>query len=138
LQKRIILPIGMILLFAAILILNTGEEIKNADLEISEAWELMEKNSEKENFILLDVRTPEEFEAGHLGGAVNLDFYGADFRKSLAQLDTGNIYLVYCRSGNRSSTALGIMEELGFKEAYNLLGGIIAWEGEGFPVVKPD
>ncbi len=137
-QKRIILPIGMIVLFAAFLILNTGEEIKNADLEVSEAWELMGKNVGKENFILLDVRTQEEFKSGHLEGAVNLDFYAADFKESLSQMDTGNIYLVYCRSGNRSSTALGIMGELGFKEAYNLLGGIIAWEGEGLPVVKPD
>ncbi len=54
-------------------------------------------------FVLLDVRTPEEFAHGRIAGAVNLDYRGADFQGDLARLDRSRTYLVYCRTGNRSS-----------------------------------
>ena len=83
---------------------------------------------------MLDVRTPEEFAEGHLEGAVLVDFYDADFAEQLAALDTDVPYLVYCRSGNRSGQAMGVMEELGFTSAADIDGGIVAWVDAGLPV----
>lgn len=87
-----------------------------------------------DDLVVLDVRTPEEFAEGHLEGAVLVDFYGADFAEQLATLDTDVPYLVYCRSGNRSGQALGVMEQLGFTSAVDVDGGIIAWVDAGLPV----
>lgn len=87
-----------------------------------------------DDLVVLDVRTPEEFAEGHLEGAVLVDFYAADFAEQLAALDTDVPYLVYCRSGNRSGQALGVMEQLGFTSAVDVDGGIVAWTGAGLPV----
>ena len=86
------------------------------------------------DLVVLDVRTPEEFAEGHLEGAVLVDFYAADFAEQLAALDTDVPYLVYCRSGNRSGQALGVMEQLGFASAVDVDGGIVAWTDAGLPV----
>jgi rhodanese-related sulfurtransferase len=86
------------------------------------------------DLVVLDIRTPEEFAEGHLEGAVLVDFYDADFADQLAALDPDVPYLLYCRSGNRSGQALGVMEQLGFTSVANVDGGIIAWTGAGLPV----
>jgi rhodanese-related sulfurtransferase len=87
-----------------------------------------------DGLVVLDVRTPEEFAEGHLDGAVLADFYAADFAEQLAALDTDVPYLVYCRSGNRSGQALGVMEQLGFTSVVDIDGGIVAWTDAGLPV----
>lgn len=74
--------------------------------------------------ILLDVRTPTEFAEGRLSGAINIDVHAADFEEQLAALDPGAEYLVYCRSGNRSTQAIARMAELGFSQLTN--GGSIS------------
>ncbi|MCB1252347.1 MAG: rhodanese-like domain-containing protein [Austwickia sp.] len=84
--------------------------------------------------IILDVRTPEEFAAGHLQGARNLDLAG-DFAAGLARLDKSASYAVYCRSGNRSGQALATMHAAGFQHAYHLAGGTVAWQQAGRPLV---
>lgn len=84
--------------------------------------------------VILDVRTPEEYAGGHLVNAILIDFYSDDFRAKLDQLDKSQVYLVYCRSGNRSGQALNIMKKLGFKKAYHMAGGIVRWVAEGLPV----
>lgn len=81
------------------------------------------------NAILLDVRTPEEFESGHLPGALNIDIRAYDFHEQIEDLDHNRAYFIYCRSGARSATAAKYMESKGFTEVANLLGGILAWEG---------
>lgn len=83
---------------------------------------------------LVDVRTTEEFAAGHLSGAVNIDWYGSDFMKNAAAaLDTARPVMLYCRSGRRSAAAAAKLAKAGFK-AFNLLGGYIAWTEAGLPV----
>ena len=83
------------------------------------------------NPVVLDVRTASEFAAGHLPGAINLDFRGRDFGKRLGALDTNKVYLVYCASGGRSAKACGDMGRRNFTKLYNLLGGFRAWEKAG-------
>ena len=87
--------------------------------------------------VVLDVRTPEEFGAGRLAGAVNLDFYATTFADDLAGLDREAPYLLYCRSGNRSAEAREMMRSLGFLEVHEIAGGIVAWAEAGLPLEIP-
>lgn len=89
-----------------------------------------------ENAVILDVRTEDEYNDGIIENAINIDIHkGQDFIAELESLDKNKNYYVYCRSGARSAKACEIMKELGFENAYNLLGGILDWDGE---VVAPE
>jgi rhodanese-related sulfurtransferase len=83
---------------------------------------------------ILDVRTAPEYRAGHLEGSINLDIRSPSFADELDALDRGKAYLVYCRTGVRSSRAAAIMRSLGFRELYDLAGGLVGWHREGFGV----
>lgn len=85
---------------------------------------------------LIDVRTPEEYESGHMINANNLNFFDEAFEKELDQLDKDIPVCVYCKSGGRSAKASEILRKKGFKTVYDLNGGIISWEKEGMPVEK--
>ncbi|MCF8320426.1 MAG: rhodanese-like domain-containing protein [Flavobacterium sp.] len=83
------------------------------------------------NAVILDVRTEDEFSEGMIPGAINIDIYkGQGFIYSIEELDKSKNYYVYCRSGGRSGQACSIMSQLGFENTYNLLGGMMNWEGE--------
>jgi rhodanese-related sulfurtransferase len=97
-----------------------------------QAFELFEENKDNEDFVIIDVRTPEEFTTEHLPGAININFSSPTFRDELNKLDKSKTYLIYCRSGNRSGQALTIMKELAFKEVYDA-GGISDWVKAGYP-----
>jgi rhodanese-related sulfurtransferase len=84
--------------------------------------------------VLLDVRTPEEFIEVRVPGSVNVDYYAADFAAQLDALPKDVPYVVYCRSGNRSSKTMDIMADLGFSEVFDVAGGIIAWNEAGLPL----
>ena len=86
------------------------------------------------DLVILDVRTLEEFEDGHIEGAVMLDFYRDDFADELAKFDPDVPYVLYCRSGNRSSQARAIMSDLGFQSVEDVEGGIVGWQEAGLPV----
>ena len=84
-----------------------------------------------ENAIILDVRTPEEFETSRIPNSKNIDFYNPqNFMLEIEKLDKDNSYYVYCRTGVRSANSCQLMNELGFNKVYNLLGGIVEWKGE--------
>ena len=88
-----------------------------------------------ENAVILDVRTEAEFSEGIIANAINIDIQrGQNFVTEIEALDKNKNYYVYCRSGMRSAKACDIMNQLGFENAYNLIGGIIEWDGE---VVEP-
>lgn len=86
------------------------------------------------NAVVLDIRTPEEFAGPRIAGAVNIDFYAADFADQIAALDRDVTYVVYCRSGNRSGQAQGVFEQLGFADVTDVGGGIVAWHEAGLPL----
>ena len=106
------------------------------DITLEEAFALMEDNRYDENFVIIDVRTPEEYAGGHIEKAINLDYYSETFADGLDQLDKEKTYLIYCRTDHRSGEALDMMAELGFREVYNMLGGIVQWEEVKLPTVK--
>jgi rhodanese-related sulfurtransferase len=86
--------------------------------------------------VVLDIRTPEEFNEARLSGAINVDYYETNFADQLDTLDKNDPYVMYCRSGNRSSDAVKTMKDLGFTEVYEIDGGIVNWYESGYPVVE--
>jgi rhodanese-related sulfurtransferase len=87
--------------------------------------------------VILDIRTPEEFDQGIIEGAVNIDFYETSFADDLDGLDKDAHYVVYCRSGNRSEQAMDTFADLGFTNVTEIDGGIANWYETGLPVVLP-
>lgn len=98
--------------------------------------ELIKKNQENPEFVILDVRTPREYEGGHLKDATLMNFYDSDFAKQLDTLDKDKTYFIYCHSGQRSGRTLNLMEKAGFSKVYNLAPGIVGWKKAGLPVVQ--
>jgi thioredoxin 1 len=89
------------------------------------------------NIQILDVRTEEEFNEGHILNAINIDVNSDNFEAKVGQLYKDIPTLVYCRSGARSSNAIEIMSKMGFKELSNLEGGIVQWSKDQLPVTPP-
>ncbi len=116
---------------------NTGTTVQT-DATIAKnvnATEFQALIASKKEGILLDVRTPEEFIAeGSIEGNVTIDFRAADFKEQLSKLDKDKPVMVYCHAGGRSGRTLEMMKEMGFKEIYNLSGGILAWKKGKKPV----
>lgn len=85
---------------------------------------------------LIDVRTPEEFAKGHLKNARNININDGSFATEIARLEKDKPVFVYCLGGGRSANAAEKMQRLGFNTIYDLKGGILAWEGKGFPIAN--
>tara|TARA_B100000768_G_scaffold180681_2_gene201291 strand:+ start:676 stop:993 length:318 start_codon:yes stop_codon:yes gene_type:complete len=96
---------------------------------LQEEWKAQLSNDK--NSIIIDTRTLEEYKSGIIENAIVIDFLQQDlFLEEVNKLDKTKTYYIYCRSGNRSGKACLIMEGLGFKESFNLMGGINDWKGE--------
>jgi len=80
-----------------------------------------------EGGVILDVRSPGELAEGSISGYKQINFFEGTFRSKIEKLDKSKTYLVYCRSGNRSSQTCTMMDGMGFEKLYNLNGGIGAW-----------
>lgn len=89
------------------------------------------------NAVLLDVRTPDEFAEGHLKNAQNIDYLADEFEAQVSRLDKSKPCFLYCRSGKRTAGAAELMLALGFERIYTLDGGMLAWEEQKLPVVRP-
>ena len=101
-----------------------------------DAFDLIQQNKGNPDFVLIDIRTPEEFMSGYIEGAVNINYHDNDFIEKLDKLDKNKTYLIYCRTGRRSSDTINVMKRLKFNEVYRILGDIVRWKAEGLPVVK--
>ena len=101
------------------------------------AHELIQKRQGGNDFDIIDVRTPQELAGtGYIEHAINIDYRSETFQNELNKLDKTKTYLIYCRTGGRSSRTLMLMEELGFQDVYNMTGGILQWIREERPVTK--
>lgn len=98
--------------------------------EILSVNEVSEINFHNGKNVLLDIRTQEEYDEGHLPEAEDLDFYAEDFENKLDSLDKKKVYYIYCQSGNRSTEAAHMMKEKGFDHVVNLKDGYEAYEQE--------
>ena len=86
--------------------------------------------------IVLDVRTPDEFNQGHIKGALNIDVYQSDAISKIDKLNKNTKYLVYCRTRNRSGYVVEHMMKSGFKNIYQMVDGFPGWEGNKLPFLK--
>jgi rhodanese-related sulfurtransferase len=82
---------------------------------------------------LVDVRTPDEFNGGHLAGAFNINYNSPDFAEKIEKLDKNRPVMVYCAVGGRSAKAAAQLEKMGFRDVKDLEGGINAWRAHGKP-----
>jgi rhodanese-related sulfurtransferase len=104
-----------------------------ADISTQDAYIMIGENPD---LIIIDVRTPAEFDSGHIENAFNIDRNSEGFQEELDALDKDKTYLVYCKMGSRSADALDIMRQLGFMEVYNMLGGIDQWQADELPITE--
>lgn len=100
-------------------------------LKASDFKKVLDSVSNKQ---IIDVRTPEEFNSGHIADAVNINFYDDDFKQKIGKLNNQQPVLVYCKAGARSAEAASILKKKGFTQVYDLEGGIMSWENSSLPV----
>lgn len=119
---------------------QTKEDVKNPEtikiekiVQVKEPVQLLDIATFKEgianpNIQLIDVRTPKEYEEGHIENATLIDYFSSNFKENLLTLDKEKPLYLYCKSGGRSGKASKILANMGFKEVYDLKGGYMAWE----------
>ena len=110
----------------SIIISEKGEEIMYEQISMDEAKKIMES---EEDYIILDVREQEEFDAGHIPGAILIPYTEIEAKAEKVLTDKGELILVYCRSGRRSKIASESLAKLGYTNVKEF-GGIIDWTGE--------
>jgi len=120
----------MKLILMLMLMMNTACQQGDQKVQTLGAEAFSAKMKEQKG-ILLDVRTPGEFGEGRIPGSINIDFEDAGFAAGIDTLNKEQTYYVYCRSGRRSGMASEEMAKKGFKNVYNLQGGIIDWNKQG-------
>lgn len=118
-KKTILITLGIVAVVVALIAFSptsAGGLLNSSDF--------MSRYESTPDAVLVDVRTPAEFDAGHISGAINVDYENTNFKSEVQKLDTSKTYFIYCRSGNRSSKSLVIMQNSGIKNVYDLQGGI--------------
>ena len=98
------------------------------EVSVSDVKEIL--TEKPRDYRLIDVRTPREFDAGHIEGAENIDVQASSFRQIISEIPRDEAVIVYCRSGNRSAKAVGIMQELGFENISEMKDGWLGWSSE--------
>lgn len=101
--------------------------------QVLDAPAAVELLAQRDDVVIIDVRTPEEFAGGHLDGARLIDIQGEDFAERIAELDPDATTVVYCRTGNRSANAVAMMDRQGFSDLYDA-GGYADLAEAGAPV----
>ncbi len=131
-----------LLLFVIILIIflagcneDFSSQKDNYSISADEAYKLIEENAGDPNFMIIDVRSEDEYKQGHLKNAVNILYTSPDFTEIMQQHGKEKTYLFYCLFGGRSMTAMQKLTPLGFENVYNLDSGIEEWKEDGFEVV---
>ena len=130
---KIIVAIVLVLVVVAAWAFNANREQNFKTVSVTEFAELIKDTA---NVQLLDVRTNEEYNEGHIQGALQIDFKSADFMDwATMKLSKGKPVAIYCRGGRRSASAAEKLAKEGY-ELINLDGGIMAWESEGMPIER--
>jgi rhodanese-related sulfurtransferase len=106
------------------------------NISTQQARDLISENIQNPDFIIIDVRTPDEFAAGHLSNAVNIDYFSADFDTRVSDLDRKRVYLIHCKSGARSTQAINIFLNQNFESIWHMQNGFNEWNSLGYPVVQ--
>lgn len=115
-----------------IIIMTLFSSIFGAKAQQNDAIKVLDTQTFKDSISskkvqLIDVRTPDEYNSGHIKDAKNIDFYSGKFNTEFDKLDKEKPVYIYCRSGSRSRQSANKLIAMGFKEIYDLRGGFIAW-----------
>jgi len=125
---------NLIIVFFLTVLTGCGKA-QNKESSLS-ATEFSEKLDKMKDAQLVDVRTPGEFQNGHLKNAMNIDWKADDFADKAAALDKDKPVFVYCMSGPRSSAAAEKLQEMGFRNVYEMQGGMMKWRNANLPEMK--
>ena len=106
-----------------LLIVSCGQEMPVVETVEKGTFKVLMQNE----YPLIDVRTPQEYDEGHIEKASNIDFNAPDFNERISKLDKEQPFLIYCAAGGRSAKAAALMQSLGFKKVYELKGGYRNW-----------
>ena len=109
-----------------------SSEVKIGSISAQEFKQKMESG----DYIVLDIRTEMEYQQERIADVQNINIASRDFEEKLNKLDKNKKYLIYCFSGSRTQVALRIMQSLGFREVYDLAGGIQVWGMNGFETIS--
>lgn len=134
---KYIAQITTVIFMAMIMVSCSNGQTKSEGGGIADNVNVEEFSKHLEGAQILDVRTPAEWNEGIIDGATMANIYEKDFEAQLGKLDKEKPVAVYCKVGGRSGQAMAKMKELGFKEIYNLKGGMDAWKGAKKPTVNP-
>lgn len=132
-MKGILLSTLMIFFFSCT---NHSQQQRGVQLVSVQAFAEALKSTP--NATIIDVRTPEEFQGGHLKDAVNFNVLGPDFQTQVAKLDKTQPVFVYCKVGGRSADAVEKMKSMGFTTIYDMKGGYMAWSSAGMESTKAE
>ena len=116
-----------LLIFYSCQIFESTEIIVISDAELTEIQDT--------DYILVDVRTIEEYESGHIQDAIHFDFYSESLQREILSLDKSSSIILYCRTQNRSTKTANYLKENGYKEIAVLEGGITSWIKNGNDLV---
>jgi len=106
------------------------------DIKAKPAHRLIKENINSSDFVIIDVRRPDEYLEGYIDNSLKINFKDESFSSQLNQLDKNKTYLVYCQGGYLSKKAMLLMKKIGFKKVYNLKGGYLVWKSKKLPLVK--
>ncbi len=131
-----------LLIMASLLAVSSGQagddiEYSVAAIEVNAARDFVASH---ENAVIMDVRTPIEYEVSHITGAVNFSVQDESFENMANELDPNKTYIVHCTKNpaeGRSSRALETLKGFGFKHLYSLEGGYVAWKDAELPLTEP-
>ncbi len=115
------------ILLLSIFLCSCNEQLKYISIEELNGFS-------DDEFELIDVRTLDEFNSGHISTAINIDFFSADFIDEIKEFDTSLNLILYCRTDNRSSKSAKILVDNDYKNVYVIKGGIEEWISQGNPV----
>lgn len=131
-MKNIAIVFGILTLF----LVSCKDSKSTEQVTVISPQEVREAVYDSNSHQLIDVRTIEEFDEGHLKKAQNICVTDSDFKENVAKLDKSQPVYVYCRSGKRSAKAAEILKDMGFKEIYDMEGGFLKWEDENLEIEK--
>jgi len=124
-----VVVLGVVCFGGSRVLAQTTKPVKQVDID------QFDKLRQEKNHVVLDVRTAQEFNQGHVPGAVNIDISDPQFKKKVEALDKSKTYLVHCAKGVRSARAAKIMAPLGF-DLLDYHGGFDEWKKSDKPVDK--
>ena len=104
-----------------------NQEFQFTNMKAAEAAKILQENPKA---VVLDIRTPAEFNEGHIPDAVNINYKADSFESELDKLDRDATYVMHCRSGRRSANSFKIFKKLGFKNIVHMDDGILGWKEE--------